>query len=195
MWYRPVPTATGAWQLPANVSSSYYLDAGFAGAVANLSARLNCTTVLDVGAGVGRYVALYRARGLDAVGIDGLSDVANRSHGLVRQLDLAIERMGCRIAEVVTCMEVLEHIPAAVEAQIVEQLACAATQRLIVSWAPPHQKGNGHVNLRTPSYVQQAFATYGWRPHAAETAALRRASALPWYRSNAVSFVPVVTSR
>lgn len=189
MWHRPVPNATGAWWLPANAAASrYYFDAGFAGAVVDLSARLNCTTVLDVGAGVGRYVGFYRARGLDAVGIDGLSDVENRSHGLVRQLDLAIERMGCRIAEVVTCMEVLEHIPEAFEAQIVEQLACAATRRLIVSWAAPHQKGNGHVNLRMPSYVQQAFATYGWRPHAAETAALRRASALPWYRSNAFSF-------
>lgn len=186
---RPVPTATGAWWLPANATASrYYFDPGFAGAVANLSADLGCTTLLDVGAGVGRYVSFYRARGLDAVGVDGLSDAENRSHGLVRQLDLAIERMGCRVAEVVACMEVLEHVPAAFEAQVVAQLACAPTRRLILSWAPPHQSGNGHVNPRAPGYVLQAFAAHGWRPHAAETAALRRASALPWYRSNAFSF-------
>lgn len=64
----------------------------------------------------------------------------------------------------------------------------APTRRLILSWAPPHQSGNGHVNPRAPGYVLQAFAAYGWRPQAAETAALRRASALPWYRANAFSF-------
>ena len=101
---------------------------------------------------------------------------------------MTVERVGCRVAEVVACMEVLEHVPQAFEAQLVEQLACAAARRLVLSWATPHQKGNGHVNPRTPGYVLQAFAAYGWRPHAAETAALRRASALPWYRANAFSF-------
>ena len=174
-----MPTATGAWWLPANATASrYYFDPG-ADAVANLSRRPRLYDAAGRRRRGRGLVSFYRARGLDAVGVDGLSDVENRSHGLVRQLDLTIERMGCRVAEVVACMEVLEHVPQAFEAQLVEQLACAAARRLILSWATPHQKGNGHVNPRTPGYVLQAFAAYGWRPHAAETAALRRASALP----------------
>lgn len=192
-----MPTATGAWWLPPNATANrYYFDRGFAEEVVGLSARLGCTTVLDVGAGVGRYVSYYRARGLAADGFDGLSDAANRSHGLVRQVDLTgPDAVGCRAAEVVTCMEVLEHIPRPFEAHVVARLACAATRRLILSWAGPRQMGNGHVNLRNAKYVEDAIARHGWVVNATETRALRLASGLRWYRTNAVSFEPVATDR
>ena len=55
-------------------------------------------------------------------------------------------------------------------------------RRLVLSWAGPHQPGNGHVNLRNQSYVRAAFAAHGLlvREHTA-----LRAVTLPWYRTNA----------
>lgn len=186
---RPLPTATGAWWLPSNVTlDRYYFDARFAAAVVGLTRRANASRVLDVGAGVGKYVRFYRDHGLGADGLDGLSDAHNRSGGLVRQVDLATDGAWCDPHDVVVCMEVLEHIPEAYEAHVIERLACAAIRRLVLSWAGPHQPGNGHVNLRNQSYVRAAFAAHGLLVRENDTAALRAVSTLPWYRTNALVF-------
>tara|TARA_B100001540_G_scaffold212443_1_gene187297 strand:+ start:132 stop:722 length:591 start_codon:yes stop_codon:yes gene_type:complete len=186
---RATPTTTGAWWAATNASSSvnYYLDSRFAAAVVRLSAANNFSSLLDVGAGVGRYVRYYRSQGLSASGVDGLNDVFNRSMGAVDEVDLA-KASWCRRADVVTCLEVMEHVPAAFEEHVVDQLACCAGRRLILSWAPPLQLGNGHVNLRNVSYVVKIMERRGWHERADETLALRQASALRWFRRNVLSF-------
>ena len=77
---RPTPTSTGAWHVAASYATpSYYFDPGFASAIANLTrSRGPNATLLDVGAGIGRYVRFYRAQGIDASGLDGLTDRLQR---------------------------------------------------------------------------------------------------------------------
>lgn len=189
MPWKPVPTTTGAWWLPQNVTADrYYFDQSFAEAVVDLARRGGYGRLLDVGAGVGRYVGFYRARGLEASGIDGLNYAYERSNGLVKEVDFTGESNWCSACEVVTCMEVLEHIPRQHEVRVIENLVCSATHRLLLSWAGPAQKGNGHINPRNASYVRELLAQKGWHEDEAETRRLRARSRLPWYRSNAQVF-------
>jgi len=186
---KPTPTATGAWRLPPNATADrYYFDPSFAQSVVDLAHRKGFRRVLDVGAGIGRYVRFYRERGLEAFGIDGLDGAHERSGGLVQEVDVAREPNWCDVFDVVTCMEVLEHVPRQYESHVLEQLVCAAAHRLVLSWAGPSQKGNGHVNLRDASYVRGALAQRGWREVEAETRQLKNDSRLPWYRGNVLSF-------
>ena len=132
----------------------------------------------------------YRNREMEAYGVDGLNGAGNRSGGLVKQVDLT-KQTWCRHFGLVVCMEVLEHIPPWHEDAVVEQLKCSAQRRIVLSWAGPRQKGNGHVNLRTEAYVRAKFESLGWSVDERETSALRAASALPWYRNNALSLCPL----
>lgn len=185
---RAIPTGTGAWYAATNASSvAYYFDKSFAAAVVRLSEANNWTSLLDVGAGVGRYVRYYRKRGVNASGVDGLNGVFGRSMGSVDEVDITNSNW-CRHADVVTCLEVMEHVPPAFEERVVDQLVCCAGRRIVLSWAPPLQNGNGHVNLRNASYVRGALERRGWHERADETLALRQASNLRWFRRNVLSF-------
>ena len=190
MPWKPVPTATGAWWLPQNVTADrYYFDQPFAQLVVNLARRKAYRSLLDVGAGVGKYVHFYRTYGLEAYGIDGLNYAHERSGGLVEQVDLTGESDWCNAVDIVACMEVLEHIPKNYEARVIEQLVCSAKHRLVLSWAGPNQQGNGHVNLQSAAYVHAVLWKQGWREEQNETLQLRKDSSLPWYRSNVIGFV------
>ena len=190
---RAIPTATGAWYAPTNDSLNYYFDGSFASAVVRLTEANNWTSLLDVGAGVGRYVRYYRSRGLNASGVDGLNGVFDRSMGSVDEVDVTTSAW-CRDADVVTCLEMMEHVPPAFENRVLDQLVCCAGRRLVLSWAPPLQLGNGHVNLRNASYVKSALARRGWHERADETLALRQASTLRWFRRNVLSFSRLETA-
>ena len=194
---RPVATATGAWALNASANASYYFDQAFAAAVTTLvlndsDPEGSRTSLLDVGAGVGRYVGYYRNRGIDARGIDGMTDVRSRSNGLVEEVELTTMlpiNLSCHPVGTVVCTEVLEHIPIPHETRLIEWLSCMADRRIVLSWAHPGQRGNGHVNLRGEAYVRDRFAAHGWVVMDWETRTLRTASVLPWYRANLLSLV------
>ena len=190
MPWKPVPTGTGAWWLPQNVTADrYYFDQTFAQAIVNLTRRHAHRSLLDVGAGVGKYVHFYRNQGIEAYGIDGLNYAHERSGGLVEQIDLTGDVDWCRAFDIIACMEVLEHIPREYEARVIQRLVCSAKHRLVISWAGPKQTGNGHVNLRNTSYVRATFFQQGWHEEESTTLQLRRDSSLPWYRSNVIVFV------
>ena len=127
-----------------------------------------------------------------------MTDVQRRSNGLVEEVELTTLSVGlthpCHTVATVVCTEVLEHIPVPYETGLVEWLACAANRRIVLSWAHPGQRGNGHINLRAEAYVRDRFAAQGWVVVDQETQALRSVSTLPWYRTNVLSLVPRATA-
>lgn len=188
---KAIPTETGAWWLPDNITETrYYFDEKFADAIIQLTRTAGFSTLLDVGAGVGRYVRYYRNSGIRAHGIDGLNGVWNRSGGMVQQLDLS-KPGWCYPHEIVTCMEVLEHMPSRFEKAVLNDINCAAQRLLVLSWALPGSLGVGHVNGRTQSYVRERLDGLGWRVDGNATRVLRDVSVLPWYRVNTFAFVRI----
>ncbi|MCV7095507.1 class I SAM-dependent methyltransferase [Mycobacterium kubicae] len=124
-------------------------------------------SVLDVGCGVGTWISVWTAAGVsDVNGVDG--NYVNRalleippdqfvSHDLTKPLDMG------RRYDLVTCLEVAEHLPPASAPVLVESLVRHADV-IVFSAAVPGQGGTGHVNEQWPSYWAEHFAEFGFRP-------------------------------
>jgi SAM-dependent methyltransferase len=149
-------------------------------------------SVLDVGCGVGTWVSVWIAAGVtDAIGVDG--DYVNRelleipaerfvSHDLTKSLD-----MGRRF-DLVTCLEVAEHLPPASAPILVESLVRHADV-IVFSAAVPGQTGTGHVNEQWPSYWAKYFAGAGFLPFDVFRDRIWNNERVEWwYRQNCLLF-------
>ena len=68
--------------------------------------------ILDVGCGPGHFVRMLRELGVDAGGIDPSKDAVALSNGIAdRVVHAGVGDMPTKIAQVVICREVLEHVP------------------------------------------------------------------------------------
>jgi SAM-dependent methyltransferase len=124
-------------------------------------------SVLDVGCGVGTWASVWIATGVsDVIGVDG--DYVDRKllqipqerfvgHDLSKPLDLG------RRFDLVTCLEVAEHLPEESASTLVESLARHAAV-VVFSAAIPGQGGMGHINEQWPSYWVAHFAREGYQP-------------------------------
>lgn len=165
----------------------HQFDAPLAAAVAEALRRCGCRTVLDLGCGPGHYVTALRAAGLAADGFDGNPRTAELSGGICATADLAVPlALGARDA--VLCLEVGEHVPAAFEAVLLDNVAHHATQVVVCSWAVPGQGGYGHVNCRGNDWVELQLADRGFRRHRTLERKLREAATLVWFRDTLMVF-------
>jgi SAM-dependent methyltransferase len=136
----------------------------FFGEVADTIVRnLHPTSVLDAGCAMGFLVEALRERRVEAWGVDvseyaiskvGESvsqycSVASLTEPLPRRYDL------------ITCIEVLEHIPPSETEAAIANL-CAATDTLLFS-STPHDYGEAtHLNVQPPEAWSAAFAREGF---------------------------------
>jgi hypothetical protein len=138
------------------------------------------TRIVDLGAGIGRYVQALAEQGHFAAGVDGTPGITSLSGGRVLEYDLTKLIRWNPPAQWALCIEVGEHIPPAHEDIFLDNLATAATAGLIVSWAPPGQRGRDHVNCQTPTWVRQRLATRGWELDAERTALAQQTAGGGW---------------
>ncbi|MGC1165693.1 MAG: methyltransferase domain-containing protein [Solirubrobacterales bacterium] len=123
---------------------------------------LRPASVLDAGCAMGFLVEALRERGVDARGIDvseyAISQVHEsiREHCEVRSLTDPITRR----YDLIVCIEVLEHIPAA-DADAAVGSLCAASDRLLVSTTPDDFAEPTHCNVRPPEAWSAAIAREG----------------------------------
>src|SRR5262245_60755543 len=134
----------------------------FTGVADAIVAQLAPKTVLDAGCAKGFLVAALRDRGVDASGFD-LSEVAVaeapesvRDHVRVGSLTEPIEGR----YDLITCIEVIEHLDPAEAATAVANLA-AATDRVLLSSTPGDRDEPTHVNIQPPERWSQLFAAHG----------------------------------
>jgi SAM-dependent methyltransferase len=192
---RASPLPTGAWFLPVNQTREvkYYFDQSLASTVVNLAREGEWNSILDVGAGIGRYARFYQDNGLGTFAIDGLNDASARSGRLVNEIDITGNKSWCHRVDVVMVLEVLEHIPVQFETRVLDDIVCSASKRIILSWAHKAQRGNGHVNTRNAADVVRIFEKRAWRVHPNETSLLRRNSTFPWFKANLFSFYKITS--
>ncbi len=142
-------------------------------------------TVLDVGAGVGRYVHALRERGVEAYGVDGIPGIAELSDGLVSELNLTDEHARERMQfvpmfDLTLCIEVGEHIPPELLDRFLTSVCNIHTRRFLVSWAIPNQRGRDHVSCRSPEWVANRFGCWGWALDDDVTAEIREIAGKGW---------------
>jgi len=120
-------------------------------------------TVLDAGCAMGFLVEALRDRGVQAYGIDVSEYAINR----VRE---DITRW-CRVASVtdpldrdydlITCIEVLEHLPAEDAIAALDNL-CSHTDDLLFSSTPSDFTEPTHVNVRPPEFWAEELLKRGF---------------------------------
>lgn len=153
---------------------------------------LRPSSVVDVGCGVGGWLAAFRALGVrDIVGLDGPSVPRDRLQfprerfvvcDLTRPLPLR------KRFDLVVCLEVAEHLPRECGMILVESLTRLGPT-VLFSAAIPYQRGTGHINERWQDEWVQAFAHHGFQ--VADVVRPRiwaMADVEPWYRQNMLLF-------
>jgi len=136
------------------------LFAAIAGAIV---ASIGPRTVLDVGCASGMLVEALRGRGVDARGID-ISDWA------IGQVPAEL-RPFCRVGSItdeldghydlITCSEVLEHLPPSLAAESVANL-CRHADAVLFSSTPSHFDEPTHLNVEPGGYWAQLFYRQGF---------------------------------
>jgi SAM-dependent methyltransferase len=150
--------------------------------------RFRPASVLDIGCGLGTYLKRFREWGVtDVIGVEAQDMGAEfsvpgalRVHDLERPLDLG------RSFDLVTCVEVIEHVSEAYEDIVLDSIARHAKNLILFSGAQPGQPGIGHVNLRQTSYWVKKWRERGWEVLPFESLAFRLLANFSWFQRNAL---------
>lgn len=124
---------------------------------------LHPTTVLDAGCAMGFLVEELVKRGVDAYGIDVSEYAISQVHESVRdrcRVQSLNEPLDRRY-DLITCIEVIEHIPPEESDEAIANL-CAATDRLLLSTTPQDFGEPTHVNVHPPEDWSAALAHRGF---------------------------------
>lgn len=120
-------------------------------------------SVVDVGCGIGTWLSVFRACGVETVlGIDG--DYINRSKLLIpsssfMSMNLAEPFVLPQRFDLAVSLEVAEHLPPQCASSFVSSL-CRSAPAVLFSAAVPGQGGEHHVNEQWPEYWRRLFATH-----------------------------------
>jgi len=130
-------------------------------------AAVQPNTVIDVGCGVGTWLAVLAENGVaDVWGIDGdyvdrallqIPDERFLPHDLTKPVHLE------RRFNLVLCLEVAEHLPADSAPTLIDSLVSLGPV-ILFSAAIPYQGGAHHVNEQWPEYWARHFAARGYVP-------------------------------
>jgi SAM-dependent methyltransferase len=153
------------------------------------------TSVLDVGCGVGAWLAEWMREGVsDVIGLDG-----EHVDGTVRQieasrfhaLDLTNSFTMGRTFDLVECLEVAEHLDESYASRLIQSLTRHA-DTILFSAAIPGQRGFHHVNEQWPSYWIAKFADFGFKPFDVIRPIIWEDTRVDiWYRQNILLFSKV----
>lgn len=135
----------------------------FGGVAERIVTTLRPTTVLDAGCAIGMLVEALRERGVDASGVD-LSDwaIAHAHESVTDHVRVGslTEPIDGRF-DLVTCIEVLEHLPASEVDKAILNLT-SITDRLLISSTPEDFEEPTHLNVQPPEYWAGKLAELGF---------------------------------
>ena len=126
---------------------------------------LHPRSVVDVGCGIGAWLAAFGELGIDELlGLDGpWVDPARRlvDESVFREVDLGQPFTIPRRFDLAVSLEVAEHLPTPAGDALISALAELAPV-ILFSAAIPGQRGPGHVNEQWPAHWGQKFAERGF---------------------------------
>lgn len=137
---------------------------GFFGVVAErIVADLAPSTSLDVGCAFGFLVEALRDRGVDAKGTDFSEYAVSQAGGSAVghcSVRTALEPIHDRY-DLITCIEVIEHIEQGQDRIALEHMA-NATDRILLSSTPFDFAEPTHINVQPPEYWAELMASLGF---------------------------------
>jgi SAM-dependent methyltransferase len=135
----------------------------FDGIADHVVRELRPLSVLDAGCAIGMLVEAFQRRGVDAEGLDisawaieqAPPDV--REHLRVASLTEPLPRR----YDLITCIEVVEHMSPADGRAAVDTM-CAATDRILLSSSPVDYGEPTHLNVQSPEHWSALLAGHGF---------------------------------
>lgn len=121
-------------------------------------------SVIDVGCGQGHWLAAFANYGCEILGIDG--DYVNRDALAIpsdkfKPYDLEQEFSLDQTFDLAISLEVAEHLSESASDGFIRSLTKLAPV-ILFSAAIPGQQGNGHINLKWPSWWIEKFEANGF---------------------------------
>ena len=104
-------------------------------------------------------------------------------------VDLTKERFW-NTTDAVISIEVGEHTPAELEAAFLNNVVDSARRMVILTWAPPDQVGEGHVNGHTAEDIEGKMKQRGWKKDEYLTGNMKTSAELWWLKNNIQVFIP-----
>lgn len=153
--------------------------------------RYRPTSAFDFGCGRGALIAELGKLGVEAAGCDGSAAGVERCPppAFVFQADLRRPVVLSRRFDLVTCIEVAEHLPRRSAPVLLRSIADAAGRHVVFS-AAESPDGDDHIHLRPPEYWVKELEAHGFVHLEEETRALRdatRAAGAPeWFQNTVV---------
>jgi SAM-dependent methyltransferase len=134
----------------------------------HLIRSLRPARVLDIGCALGFLVEAFWDRGVEAWGLDISSYAIANVRPDMREycrLGSATQPIENGPYDLITCIEVLEHMAEADARSAIECMTAAtATDAILFSSSPSDFEERTHVNVRPPLYWLQTFQEHGFSP-------------------------------
>jgi hypothetical protein len=182
-----VDEETGIWKL--NIAKKRHkLDLHLATAITD---NYFPERAADLGCGIGHYCTVLKAFGWPIVhGYDGTENIKSIAlYNQIWKLDLTTPVHFEKPYDFVLFLEVGEHVPEKHEQTLIDNVARAASDVLVASWAPPGQySASGHVNCKPRDYIIEEFEKRGLRYRQIRSVNLQGASSLSWFKTNIMEF-------
>lgn len=182
---------TGAWLTHTTGGHSY--DAGLAEGLARLCKVCKIKDVIDLGCGIGWYVAALRKYHILAEGYDG-----NPNTPVFSGLSEYLRSVPCEELELTDELDfedpygmtlflsVGEYIPRQYERQLWHNLASSTHTYLAVCWAPPGTYGKGVVNPHTHEEIVDMAREYNFEEDLLATSYVREYANTDAYKTGLI---------
>ena len=156
-----------------------------------LHRRFAPRTMFDFGCGTGETLTAMAELDVIAFGCEGSIQGVRRCDArlVVFQADLKQPVHLNRKFDLVTCIEVAEHLPKRSERVLVQSIASAAGKHVMFSASVPGQPGDDHINLQPPEHWARLFQAEGLRWLEDDTKKIREEfskSGAPFWLQNAI---------
>lgn len=140
---------------------------------------------LDLGCGLGYFVAYLREQGIDAWGVEA-EDLAEHfkspGHQIKKDLSQPLDLQ--EKFDLVICLEVVEHISRDFEEIVFDNIVRHMSKYLLFSGAIVGQQGTGHINERPESHWFWQLIKRGLVLRHQASLDVRLSCTLPWYVQN-----------
>jgi hypothetical protein len=157
----------GAYYYAHGCGRPYQRDQGwldfFGGIAERIVSGIQPESVLDAGCAWGFLVEGLRQRGVQAFGVDVSEYAIGNVHESIKPYCWvgSVAEPFPRTYDLITCIEVLEHMPREQAEQAVENL-CRHTGDVLFSSTPFDYKEATHFNVQPPEYWAELFARQGF---------------------------------